>query len=188
MEAFSATNRPNLASPLFSPYLFLCRALSGVDLVLAAHAIIRLPVSPSSPRAPECATQEKAVAEEKKWLHRKKARKHEACQKCGVSLSNDGDDDDSDDAEDEDEGLMALNAPQRYSDATRSGDANRSTVTSSGGATKKHLAPSPPWGPSLMRSRTAMDGGWSPLSIASSVLPWWEAKLPSMGRMSRTLQ
>ena len=38
--------------------------------------------------------QEKTVDEEKKWLHYKKARKHEACQKRGVSPSDDDDDDD----------------------------------------------------------------------------------------------
>jgi hypothetical protein len=34
----------------------------------------------------ERAAREKAAAEEKKWLCREKARKHEACQKHGVLL------------------------------------------------------------------------------------------------------
>ena len=50
------------------------------------------------------------AVEEKKWLHREKARKHEACQKCGVLLLDDDDGDDNENAEDVDEDLAVLDA------------------------------------------------------------------------------
>jgi len=49
---------------------------------------------------------EKAAAEEKKWLHREKMRKHEVCKKHGVLPSDNHDDDDDEDAKDEDEDLV----------------------------------------------------------------------------------
>lgn len=60
------------------------------------------------PGGAERTTREKAAAEGKKRLHREKARKHEVCQKRGVSLSDDDDDDDDEDAEGEDEDLAVL--------------------------------------------------------------------------------
>ena len=60
----------------------------------------------------ECATWEKVVAEEKKQLHCKKVRKHEACQKRRVLPSDDDDEDNDVDVEDEDEVLAVLDALQ----------------------------------------------------------------------------
>ena len=59
----------------------------------------------------ERATREKAAAEEKKWLCHERARKHEACQKHGVSPLDDDDDDNDEDVEDEDEDLAVFDGP-----------------------------------------------------------------------------
>ena len=54
-------------------------ALNLVGPIFVACAFVHLPIPPSSPGGTKRATQEKAAAEEKKWLHHEKARKHEAC-------------------------------------------------------------------------------------------------------------